>query len=148
MDTYYENPDFELAVQRIVEARAQRKAAIGGLFPALGADSGYLRTDNADHLAAAATVPPFDIYSVGASGSWEIDLFGGVRRSVESADAKFEASVESYRDVLVSLFADVATNYIDYRTFQERIRVANQNIAIQDESLDLAQKRFDAGLVS
>src|SRR5690606_397512 len=77
----------------------------------------------------------------------EIDLFGGIRRSVEAADANLAAREEDYRDALVTLFAEVALNYIDYRTLEERIAVANRNIAAQRGSVNLTKGRLDAGLV-
>ncbi|MDF1823663.1 MAG: efflux transporter outer membrane subunit [Verrucomicrobiales bacterium] len=146
--TRSDNPDFKIALQRIVEARAERGVALSALFPNLATDSSYTRVRESEGAGAVLGNNPLDYYSTGLSGGWEIDLFGGLRRGVEAADANIEASVETYRDLLVTLFADVALNYIDYRTFEERIYVANLNIKIQQDSLDLAQSRLDAGLVS
>ncbi len=146
--TRSDNPDFKIAIQRIVEARAQRGNALGGLFPNLSTVDSYARSRRSEASGPVFGHNPVDVYSTGFSGSWEIDVFGGLRRGVEAADANVEASVENYRDLLVTLFADVALNYVDYRTFEERIWVANRNIKIQQDSLDLAQSRLDAGLVS
>lgn len=143
-----ENPDFKIAIQRIVEARAQRGVAKSRMLPVLAADAGYARTRQSERVGFAPPFNPIDVYSTGLSSGWELDVFGGLRRGVEAADANLEASVENYRDLLVSLFADVALNYVDYTTFDERIHVANQNIKIQQSSLELAQNRLDAGLVS
>ena len=74
-------------------------------------------------------------------------MFGGVRRSIESADASLQAAKESYRDFMVLLIAEVVANYIDVRTLEERIKLAEQNIKNQMGSLQLAQDRFDAGIV-
>jgi len=79
---------------------------------------------------------------------WELDFFGRIRRQVESARATFEASVEDYRDVLVTLFAEVAFNYYDVRAFRNRLDYAHANLAAQREMLQLTQDRFNAGLVS
>lgn len=143
-----ENPDFKIALQRIVEARAQRGVAKSLMFPVLASDAGYARNRQSTRLGVAPPLNPIDLYTTGVSAGWEIDLFGGLRRGVEAADANLEASVENYRDLLVSLFADVALNYVDYTTFDERIFVANQNIKIQSDSLRLAENRLEAGLVS
>ena len=86
--------------------------------------------------------------SAGADASWEIDLFGRISRGVEAALADYDASVEDFRDVLVSLSAGVALNYVDLRTLQERLVVTRENIRAQEESLQLTRDRFDAGLTS
>lgn len=143
-----ENPDFKIAIQRIVEARAQRGVAKSRMLPALAADAGYARSRQSERVGFAPALNPVDVYSTGLNAGWELDIFGGLKRGVEAADASLQSEVENYRDLLVSLFADVALNYIDYATFDERIYVANQNIKIQQESLKLAQDRLDAGLVS
>ncbi|MEM6915801.1 MAG: efflux transporter outer membrane subunit, partial [Verrucomicrobiota bacterium] len=146
--TREENPDFKIALQRVVEARAQRGVAYSTLFPFLTNENSYSRVRRSEASGPVFGPNPLDAYSVGVSAGWEIDIFGGLRRSVESADANIDASIENYRDLMVTLFADVALNYIDYRTFEERIYVANLNIRIQQDSLELAQSRLDAGLVS
>ena len=83
---------------------------------------------------------------MGVQASWELDLWGKFRRSVESADAQLAASVANYDDVLVSLTADLATAYIHLRTFQEQLRVAQGNVKVQEEGLEIATKRFRGGV--
>ncbi|MDF1850315.1 MAG: efflux transporter outer membrane subunit [Verrucomicrobiales bacterium] len=145
-----DSPDVSIAIQRIVEARAQRGVALSALFPAIDANGAYTRTGQSARVGPAAFGPtnPIDVFSLGTAAAWEIDVFGGLCRQVEAADANIEVSVEEYRDLLVTLFAEVALNYIDYRTFEERVRVARQNIVIQNDSLSLAESRLEAGLVS
>jgi NodT family efflux transporter outer membrane factor (OMF) lipoprotein len=75
-----------------------------------------------------------------------VDVFGGVRRSVEAADADLSASREDLHGVLVSLVAETALNYVEARTFQTRLAVAQANIKTQEESYDLTRSRFEAGL--
>jgi NodT family efflux transporter outer membrane factor (OMF) lipoprotein len=87
-------------------------------------------------------------YFAGFDAAWELDIFGGVRRSIEAADADLQASVEARRDVLVTLTAEVARNYIDLRAFQQRILIAQQNLAAQKHSAKLTRQRFEAGLAS
>ena len=89
-----------------------------------------------------------NFYRSGFDASWEIDVFGGVRRSIEAADATVEATVEDRRDVLVTLLGDVAKNYIDLRGFQRRLAVARANLKVQQDTLELTQVRFQAGLAS
>ncbi|UCD27721.1 MAG: efflux transporter outer membrane subunit [Planctomycetota bacterium] len=87
-----------------------------------------------------------NLHSLGFDASWEIDIFGGIRRSVESADADLQSAIEDYRDVLVSLYAEVALNYVDARALQARLAYARSNTDIQRKTLDLTRNRFEAGI--
>jgi multidrug efflux system outer membrane protein len=87
-----------------------------------------------------------NLSSMGFDASWEIDVFGGIRRNIESADASWQVSVEQYRDLLVSLYAEVALNYMDVRTLQARLAYARENVDRQRRTLELVQNRFKNGL--
>jgi NodT family efflux transporter outer membrane factor (OMF) lipoprotein len=89
-----------------------------------------------------------ELYAIGFDASWEIDVFGRVRRSVEAAQGDLEASQADYDDVLVSLLAEVALNYVEARTLQTQLQVAEENLKTQVETLQLTEWRFEAGLVS
>ncbi len=89
-----------------------------------------------------------NLFTAGFGASWEIDVFGRIRRQVEAADATTQASVEAYRDVLVSLYAETALAYVNVRASQERLRIANANVEAQENTLQLTKDRFDSGLVS
>lgn len=141
------NPNLEIAYAQINEARARRGVAYGQLFPDAVATADYSRTRASESLFSPPPSNPSNSFSVGFDSGWEIDIFGGLRRSVESAQASVEVTVESYRDVLVSLEAEVAINYIEMRTLQKRIYLAKENIKRQKGSRKLSKDRFDAGLV-
>lgn len=159
------NPNLRLTLERITEARAQRGIAASQALPQVNSAGGYTRSRYSENVASRAGFAnanagggagaaaignknnPSNLYTAGFDAGWEIDIFGGVRRSVESAEATIAAQEENYRDTLVTLFADVALNYIDYRTLEARIVVANRNITSQRGSVDLTTKRLDAGLV-
>jgi outer membrane protein, multidrug efflux system len=100
--------------------------------------------------AAGGSVPAVkleqDLFQSGFDASWEIDLFGGVRRSIEAADADLAAAREDLRDTLVSLLAEVACDYVEVRAFQRRLAIAQDNI--RSETLELTRARFEAGLTS
>ena len=81
----------------------------------------------------------------GFTASWEFDFWGRFRRAVEAADAELDASVEDYDDVLVILLSDVATNYVQYRTFQQRLLYARANVEIQRKVVQLATDKFEGG---
>ena len=89
-----------------------------------------------------------DLYQVGFDASWELDVFGGVRRGVEAATADYQAAVEDRRDVLVTLMAEVARNYMELRGYQREIEIAQQNLAAQQQTLALTQDRFRAGVTT
>ncbi|UCF69280.1 MAG: efflux transporter outer membrane subunit [Acidobacteriota bacterium] len=141
------NLDLRQGVARIREARALRRVAGADRSPDLSATGDYTRSESSDTIGLGE-VDAGDLYTAGVDATWEIDLFGRVRRSVEAATADLEASIEDYRDVLVTLFAEVALNYVDVRTLQARIELAEANVETQMETLQLTQDRFDAGLVS
>ncbi len=141
------NPNLRGAAARITEARALRGVARSHLFPSANASGDYVRNRASESLLAPVPQNPSDLYTAGFDAGWEIDVFGGLRRQVESAEASVDASVEAYRDLLVTLLAETALNYVEYRTLEERIRFAQANIEAQAGSVDLTQSRLDAGLV-
>ncbi|OGR17512.1 MAG: hypothetical protein A2X81_20140 [Desulfobacterales bacterium GWB2_56_26] len=134
------NLDLQQAKYRLTEARAQRDLSSAGLFPGVDFSGSVTRGRVGDTDSTR--------YSLGFDAAWELDLFGGVRRTVEAAEAQFAASREDLRDVLVTLAAEVALNYIDMRTFQARLQIANQNLAAQEETYALTEARYLAGLSS
>lgn len=145
-----------VAAARVEEARAIRGVAKAPLFPDLVLTGSYTRSRPSENSAQGAIVEAIggeagevtENFQAGFDSFWEIDLWGRIRRQVEAADASLQASVEDYRDVLVTLFADVAAAYVDVRTAQERIRFARENVDLQTESAQLTRDRFNAGLTS
>jgi multidrug efflux system outer membrane protein len=137
------NLDVKQAQSRIVEARARRGIAKADLFPTLnfsGSET-WTRTSR-----AAGTGQTTDLYSAGFDSGWEIDIFGGVRRSIEASGADLQASQEDLHDVLVSLIGEVALNYVEVRTYQARLAAVHENINAQNETYQLIQWRSQAGL--
>jgi len=131
------------ATSRVREARARRAVAKAGLFPTLDAtgSTGWSRS-NPDNGADIT----HESYSASFDAGWELDIFGGNRRSVEASNADFKGAEESLRDVLVSMTAEVALNYTDVRTYQFRLSIAEENLKIQQETYELTKYRYDAGL--
>ena len=87
----------------------------------------------------------FSNWLYGFNLSWELDLWGRIRRNIESNNASLDASVEDYDAALVTLLADVATNYVQYRVAQQRIKIARDNVRIQEGVLALAEEKFRVG---
>lgn len=158
------NLDLREAVARIEEARAQRQETAAGLWPSLSANAGFTRqrfslnTPNGAVFGIAGSIPglpagvtitnPFDQYQLGLSASWELDLFGRVRRSVEAADADLESALESERDVRISLASDVAEAYVDLRGAQLRRSILERSLATERDVLELTRQRWNAGLTT
>lgn len=133
------NPDLKEAMARVREARARRGTARAGLFPTADA-SASARKSYADRSGES------ELYSAGFDAGWELDIFGGTRRSLEAARADADAAEAAAEDAMVSLMAEVARNYVEARTFQTRLRLAEANIAAQSETFDLTRSRNEAGL--
>ncbi len=128
VEAYRQNPSLQAAGVRVLEAHARRGIAIGTLFPQVqNAVAAYSRNVASENVV---TVPPersFNDFLVGLDVGWELDFWGKFRRGIESADAQLLAAVADYDDVLVSLLAEVAANYIGIRTAQEELDVARRN---------------------
>ncbi len=137
------NLDLRRAEVSLREARAERGVAQSARFPTITTSGLASFNRGSDKMGNSATV---GLFSSGFDAGWEADFFGGVRRSIEAADATVEAGQESLRDTLVSLVAEVALNYVEVRQFQRQLSIAEDNLALQQDSLRLAQQRYDAGL--
>jgi outer membrane protein, multidrug efflux system len=137
------NHDLKEARAKVREARARRGIAGAGQFPGLDATGSGTRSRGSEKTGGGETR---DLYSTGFDASWELDIFGGVRRSVEAAEADLQAENEGLRDVLVSLISEVALNYVEVRTYQARLKVAEENLKAQQEICQLTQARYQAGL--
>jgi NodT family efflux transporter outer membrane factor (OMF) lipoprotein len=142
---YKQNLDLRAAGARILQSRAQRNIAIGNLFPQTQTvDANYVHAQISKNLGLP--IPsPFNVWADGFNLSWELDFWGQYRRAVESADANLNASNESYGDTLVMLLSEVATNYVQARTYEQRLQYARQNVEIQKRTLGLAEARWRTG---
>ncbi|HKE45026.1 MAG TPA: efflux transporter outer membrane subunit [Steroidobacteraceae bacterium] len=141
------NHDLRIAAARLNEARALR----------LGAASDFAPVVNANGLSAKTRVSPtdlpnvpdnqrrFDYYEAGFDASWELDIFGGVRRGYEASNAAVGSALASLDDTFVTVTSEVARNYFELRGLQSRYEVAQRNADVQRDSLDLTQQRLDAG---
>ena len=145
------NLNLRAAVARVREARGAARVVSAGLWPTLDAAGSYGR-----ERYSANGFPPFppgvpldaDVYQAGFDAAWEMDVFGGTRRAAQAARAELAAAEFGRRHVLISIFAEVARNYIEARAFQRRLTVAGANIKAQEEILALTRDRFAKGLTS
>ena len=150
-----ENKSVKQALARVKESRARRGVSMAPLFPSLGASAGANRTKSEASGSLGGT--NFDsglssngdeVYTGGLDASWELDLFGGNRRSLEAATAQLGATEADLRDVLVTLLGDVALGYTNVRTAQSRLTFAERNLEAQRSTLDIANFRAQAGLAT
>jgi multidrug efflux system outer membrane protein len=137
------NLNLKKARSRVREARARRGIARADLFPTLDATGTFSQSRSSEETGTGMTRK---LYAASFDAGWELDIFGGVRRSVEAAEANLQASQEDLRDVLVSLLAEVALNYVEVRTYQARLAVAEANLGAQNETYQLTLWRYQAGL--
>jgi len=145
------NYDLRLAEARVRESRATRLHAAWDFAPTIDSSAGYTKEHQSKN-AMASTGPnqtphlESEVYDAHFDASWEIDVFGSKRRTLESATANLMASEEDRRDVLVTVLGDVARNYVEVRGSQQRLAIARKNIAAQSDSIELTRARFNAGL--
>ncbi|MCC9608790.1 efflux transporter outer membrane subunit [Blastopirellula sp. JC732] len=140
------------AYERIAQARARRAIARGGLFPDYYMDASYSRvksSGNGSPFGLTFNTPAFNYWSASlVDASWEIDVFGGVRRNLQAANADIDVAIEDHNAVLVSLQGEVGANYVQARTLQHRILIAQRNVQLQRQSLQIAETKLEAGTVS
>jgi NodT family efflux transporter outer membrane factor (OMF) lipoprotein len=152
------NPDIEIALTRLQEAREQRAVLIGDALPEVAASAAAGRGTGSDATVSGA-LPALragenkgDLGQIrqvaGFAASWELDLFGGYRRAVEAGRYDVETAAAARNVVLLSVIADVARNYVDLRGLQQRLAILENNIATARDSRDYEQVRFDRGLTN
>ena len=166
-----QNNDVLVAMSRILQARALRQITASSFFPQVGADVNATRTyfsKNGPIFAIGPSVGevpgtvspgtglPFDLqvpqtqnlYNILIDASWEIDVFGKTRRMVEAAGALVDRTIDEKNDILISVMAEVARNYIELRSSQEKARLIQENIALLSQKATLVQLQFKVGYVS
>ena len=139
------SPDLRSAQARLREARARRTVAAAERFPSVTASGTARRSQSSEETGSGDTR---NFFSAGFDASWELDVFGGVRRSVEAAEADLASTEASLDNTRVSLASEVALNYVEVRTRQILLGIARDNLASQSETLQLTDWRAQAGLVS
>jgi NodT family efflux transporter outer membrane factor (OMF) lipoprotein len=146
------NQNLKAAVQRVLEARANAKATRANLFPLVNAAPSVGRT----RASGNAPEPPgftapqysYSTVSLPIQASYEVDLWGQIRRSIESANALTQVSVADYENVLLALKSDVAENYVMLHYIDRQRAILRDNIELQQQAFDLARVRHDGGVAS
>lgn len=134
-------PDVRLAAARLRQARASRELAASGDYPTLGASARASRNPGGDDGGKT-------LYNAGFDASWEVDIFGRARHEVAAADADLAASAANLEAAQVTLAAEIARDYVQYRSVQTRLAIAAKNAQSQEETLEITRWRAAAGLVT
>jgi NodT family efflux transporter outer membrane factor (OMF) lipoprotein len=153
------NLDVYSATLKLAESRSQLGVVASAALPAINGDASYQRQLFSENglvslgkaLAPPGTsfvVPPISIYQPGFDASWELDLWGHVRRQIEAADAQVEAAESQRRDTLVSTLAELARDYIQLRGVQAQIAISNENLKTTNDILQLTKTRAARGLTT
>ena len=137
-----ENLDVKEALSRVRAARLQGRIARAAFYPTVDGEGSYTKREYRPEKGASTVSETF---AAGFDAGWELDIFGGVRRSVEASEAEVGAAVEYLRDVIVTLLAEVALSYTEVRTYQKRLTVAKSNVASQQETWGLLNALSRAG---
>ncbi|MEN8806593.1 MAG: efflux transporter outer membrane subunit, partial [Desulfobacterales bacterium] len=146
---YQQNLPLQIAGIRIYEARAQLGIAVGNLYPQQQSAFGdLLNIKRSTSTDTPVIDSQLNLLSLGFDAAWELDIWGKFRRSVQSGVANLEASLASYDDILVTLTAEVARTYIVIRTLEQRLAIAEDNVKLQERSLQIVEVRFKEGAVS
>lgn len=139
------NLELRVAASRIVEARAKYGIASADLYPHLSAGALMHWTERPDDDSRISDILPNNNNVAALDMSWELDLFGRVRRGMEAAEADIGATIEDWRQILVTMRAEVASSYIAVRALQREQAILEQDLAYQREMLQLVQRKYDAG---
>jgi NodT family efflux transporter outer membrane factor (OMF) lipoprotein len=137
------NLDVRQAKARLQEARARRGSATADLAPTVSTSASASRSTGLSTSGVSG-----NLFQAGLDASWELDLFGGKRRAIESAAATEQAAVEDVRDAWVSVAAEIGLAYIDLRTIEHRVRLAKQSLQALEETATLTRWRAQAGLTT
>lgn len=148
-DAVAENKDVKQALSRVNQARAMLSEATAKLLPTTSSDFiGHKINEYGHSRIKGMPVTSYDTYNASVDASWEIDIFGKLRRNREAQGAFVDASIASMYDAIRILVSDVANTYFALRGYQEQLAIAKRNIDTQQETLDIVSAKFSTGQVS
>ncbi|MDE5842359.1 MAG: TolC family protein, partial [Muribaculaceae bacterium] len=143
------NYNLKALLKRIEASRQMMRQTMAGYYPTLGINIGYdADRDSGRESAPYSTATPTTFFSVGATMSWEIDIFGKIRQKAKVDKANIDATRLEYEGMQLSLSAEVATYYSSIRMYQQQLNVAMSHLKSQEDILNIAEARYKAGLVS
>ena len=141
------NYSVAMAINRIAAARANLWIERSNFLPSIGLNAGWTRQETSGNPSSLPQTTDH-YYDASLSMSWELDIFGSIRKRVKAQKENFAASKEEYTGVMVSLAAEVASAYINLRELQQELEVVKKNSASQEEVLKITEVRYNTGLVA
>ncbi len=145
------NLDVKQARERVLQSRATVTATSASLWPSATGAGSFTRSKTSDNTGSSGTSTPgatSNLYQVGFDASWELDIFGGTRRKIESARATADARVEDLNNTLLTLLGDVAKNYVELRSEQEQLKITASNAEAQQHTVEVTSERYRLGLTT
>lgn len=153
------NLDLQLAGARVREARGRREATTASLWPSVNARVSMTRGRESGNAPGPVLLTPGgqiesragqseNLFQAGFDAAWELDVFGGRRRSIEAAQADLESSIYDCGAVRLTLLAEVARTYIELRGLQQQSAVVEAGMAVQQETLELTRARYAGGMAA
>lgn len=142
------NKDLKIALANIRSARASRREEGGAFWPSIGGSGNAERSKSSSASNAFNSGQIINRYDATFDASWELDIFGGTRRSYEAAEARFGESTAQYQDVMLSTLSEVARTYYEARGLQKQIAITEQNTQLLKETMSVIQDRLQAGEAS
>lgn len=146
------NLDVRTASNRLKQSRVLREVTGSQQYPGVSASGAYQRDRNSQtgllDPSSRDGQSPYEVWTATLDASWEVDLWGHVRRDVEAADAELQLTSAQRDGVLLSIAAETATDYIRLRGVQARLAVARENLDIARQSERLTRLRFDNGVTT
>src|SRR6201987_965647 len=139
------NYDLKVAVARIEEARAQVAVVRADLYPQVGYQASAAREKSFIPLPQLQGNVPYNSFLAAVNATWELDLFGRIRRSAEAATAGLYAQEDVRRGVMLALVSDVAANYFVLIELDRQLAIAEESATVYKQTLDLFSQRFEAG---
>jgi len=139
-----DNLDLKMALTRIDQARADRRSIRAELFPQIDITAGGQRHQNLSPIYARGV--RFNLFELGFDALWEVDLFGRQQRRLEAASADLEVAKEEHAQALVTLTAELARSYVEYRNLQNQLRITRSNLEAQQHTLKLTERLFNEGV--
>jgi NodT family efflux transporter outer membrane factor (OMF) lipoprotein len=138
------NFDLKIALTRLDQARADRRATSAEFFPQVNLKAGAQRNKNLSPIYSKGL--SYNIFELGFDALWELDLFGRQQRRLEAAIADQDAAHEEYAQALVTLTSELARSYVEYRNLQNQLRITHTNLQTQQHTLKLTEKLFAEGV--
>jgi NodT family efflux transporter outer membrane factor (OMF) lipoprotein len=144
------NTDVVTAEKRIGVAREALNSARAGYYPTVNLNAGWTKTRTSGATIASGNMPTttIDYFNLGASMSWQVDVFGKIRAKASQQKALYNATRAEYAATMVTLCANIAKTYVNIRVWQAEWQVATEHIASQEKIVKITEARYEAGLAS